>query len=136
MSATTGGALKAALEMAGTGIPWFRDVAPDRQPVPYGTIQESLSLTTELSGDERDPAAPLVGGELVQVDLWQAWRDAAGRPVENYGLPGLVVRALRAADLPTPTRTYGLTGIAVARLLERDANVVHHAITATVRRRL
>jgi hypothetical protein len=110
VSATTSGAIKAALEAAGLGVPWYRDVAPDTQQPPFGTVQESIGLDVEASGDEGDPQAHVSVAELVQVDLWQAWKTANGRPAESYDLPSRTVRALRAASLPTPQVTYGLTG--------------------------
>lgn len=147
MSATTAGAVKAHLEAAATGIAWYRDRVPADVSLPYGTIDESIDTIPQAHGDIGDPAADNADMEIVQVNIWQAWRNADGSPGEDYLLPGKVVGALRGARLATaPTLVYGVIVRGMRRLLEVDkagraydtndqANVVHHAITVNVHRR-
>lgn len=135
MSATTAGAIKAYLETQSLGIPIYRDDAPPGQAKPYITVQEGISLTAD-SGDTGDHTATLYGSELAQVDLWQDKRTAGTDAVaESYPLPAALVRALHGASLTTaPTRTHGCTVDSMVRLVERDTNTVHHAITVRLRR--
>lgn len=136
MSATVAGAVKAHVESLGLAVPVFRDAAPNAQPMPYVTVTEALAMTPNLDGDTGDPDAPSTVRELVQLDLWQLWRDGAGRVAEDYALPHALLRGLRAARLQSVAgrRVYGVTGVSVIRLLEQSANVVHHAYTLTVHR--
>lgn len=138
MAATTAGAVKALLEAQGLGISVHRDQAPDNQTLPYVSVTESVSLTPDQGGDLGDTRATRYVTELVQVDLWQHWRDpSSGAMSESYTLPSAIVAALQGASLPTaPTRVYGVTVDSVVRLLERDTNLTHHAITVRVRRAL
>lgn len=147
MAATTAGALKAYIEGLGLGLVAYRDAAPSRPDpsgrripsaaFPFVTVREAIALALNADGDLSDPAATVSGRELVQVDLWQSWRDAGGKAtVESATLPAALAKRLRGARLvPVGTSVvYGITGVSVARLLEEESNVVHHAITCTVHR--
>jgi hypothetical protein len=104
VSATTAGAIKAHLERPErlvTGVPWFRDRAPKDQPLPFGVIQEGISQTRLRMGDTSDPTGDKAVVELAQATLFQAWRDADGKPAERYDLPDLVWRDLDGALLTT-----------------------------------
>lgn len=148
MSATTAGAVKAHLETAGTGIAWYRDQAPQDAPLPFGTIQEAVSITRMRMGDTMDQSAEKTVAEQVQVSIWQPFRNADGKPGEDYTLVGRVHRALDGCRLPTaPTRVDGVTVDGVVRIPQVDrrgdtydpangANVVQHALTITIRRTL
>lgn len=137
MAATTSGAVKAYVEGLGLGLPVYRDQAPQDAPLPFVTVTEDVTTTLNRDGD-------LAGGgqqtvrELVQVSLWQTWRDSAGRVAETYGLGPSLAARLRGAQLApigTPARrVYGVTDVSLQRLLEEDANVVQHAITITIHR--
>lgn len=131
MSATTAGALKALLEGAGLGVPVYRDTAPTSDaPARFITIAEGISEVPV--GPQYDEADGVVR-ELAQVDVWQPWRDTAGHVIEDYLLPREVASTLRGAQLPTaPTRVHGVNVTSVVRLLERDTNTVHHAISVHI----
>lgn len=139
MSASTGGAVKAYLEAAALGVPWFRDRAPKDQRYPYGTVTEEVSLTVVRRAETAD--------ELVQVDLWQFARwpagtvvggvNVAGRVAEDSALVRRLQRVLRGARLATaPTLTYQANLEGSVRLTEPDTNLVHHALTVRVHREL
>lgn len=147
MAATTSGALKAYIEGLGLGLSVYRDAAPGKDspekerlpavPFPFVTVRESISTVLNMDGDLSDAAATVSARELVQVDLWQRWRDLASlKPLESYTLPGALVKRLRGARLvPVGTAVvYGVAGVSFVRLLEEERNVVHHAITCTVHR--
>lgn len=137
MSATTAGALKALLEAAGLGVSVHRDAAPDGAVMPYITVSEGLATTPLQHGDVGDAAADTAVAELAQVDVWQAWRTPEKANAESYTLVPAVVKALHGAKLPTaPTVVHGMTVDSSVRLLERDSNTVHQAITVRIRRRL
>lgn len=137
MAATTAGAIKAWLESQSLGLSVHRDQAPAGQALPYATVREAISLTVDDAGDYGDQTADRYVTELVQVDLWQTWRntDGTGGIVESYTLPTGVVKALQGAQLlAAPTRVYGVSVDSMVRLLEPDRNLVHHAITVRIRR--
>lgn len=139
LAASTGGALKQALEGAGLGVPAFRDRAPKDQAYPYITVAEELTLTRLVRPD--------AGDELVQVDLWQLARwpagtvkdgnDVAGKVAEDSDLVRRLQAFLRSCELPAaPLLTYRATLEASVRLTEPDNNLVHHALTVRVHREL
>ncbi len=137
MAATTAGAVKAYLEGLRLGVPVFRDEPPAGQDLPYITVRE-IANVPDRDGDHGDPTAVRTTSETVQISVWQTWRNpTTGRVVEDYLLPQAVARAVRSAGLDaSPTRTYGVLLQSSVRLLERDRNVVQHALTAVVRRAL
>ena len=138
MSATSAGAVKAYVEGLGLGLPAFRRKAPPEQTTyPYVTVQEAISVVVELHGDEGDPAARVHARELVQVDLWEERRNSDGTG-EQYGLPAQLLMRLRAARLPIigTGRVYGVSSLSLAYVPDPDPNVVHHALTLTIRREL
>lgn len=134
MALTTGGALKAYLEGAGLGVPWFRDRPPKEQPYPFGLVLDEQSLTTSRRAD--------AAAELVQVDLWQRARHPAGHPqagkvAEDPQLVRALQRALRSFPLDAaPTLTFRGYLEGSVRLPDPDANLVHHALTVRVHRDL
>lgn len=136
MAASTSGALKAYVEGLGLGLAVYRDQAPKDAPLPFVTVIEDLTTTLNADGDLGDHGAQQTVRELVQVSLWQTWRDSAGRVAETYGLGPTLAARLRGAQLvPVGSRrTYGVSAVSYQRLLEEEANVVHHAITVTVHR--
>jgi hypothetical protein len=102
VSATTSGAVKAHLESTtpSLGIPFFRDRAPKKVTLPFGVIQEGISVVPVPMGDTGDQAAEKVVAEDVQVAIYEVWRDAEGRMIERYDLPDKVFRRLQGALLP------------------------------------
>lgn len=134
MAASLGGAIKQLIEGAGLGLSAYRDdLGPGTPPARYCTISEAVSVTTERLGDDGrdDPVT-----ELVQVDLWQPWRaQAEGDPAEDYALPGRLYDALHGCRLTgAPTLVRSCTVDSMVRLVERDSNLVHHALTLRIRR--
>jgi hypothetical protein len=135
VAAWTGTAVKALLEAQSLGVPIYRDFAPDGHAKPYITITEEISLTVEQSGDYGDSSVTQYGTELVQVDIWQALRNANDTGSESYSLKPAVLKALNGARLTAaPTHVYGCTVDSSVRLVERDTNTIHHAITVRLRR--
>lgn len=143
LAAGTAGAIKAYLESKSLGIPIFHDAPPPVQPnapaivKPYITISEAIANTPD--GDEDGGSAQ--GGtsyvvELAQVDLWDFWRETDGNgKKESRTLGPAIHRALAGALLDqSPTRVYGVTVRNHIRFEERDANIVHRAITLAIRR--
>ena len=139
LAASTGGALKQALEGAGLGVPVFRDRAPKDQPYPYITVREELDLGLVRRAD--------AAAELAQVDLWQYARwpagtmrdgvDIGGKVAEDSALVRRLQAFLRGAELPAaPTLAYRASLEGSVRLTEPDNNLVHHALTVRVHRDL
>jgi hypothetical protein len=147
MSATTSGAIKAHLESAGLGISVYRDLAPQGAALPFAVVTEGISQVPDRDGDLGDQEAKHTWREEVQVSLFQTWRTPDGKPGEDYTLVGRLLEALDGCRLRTaPTTVYGVRVNGRVRLAAVDApggadgsdgaNVVHDAITATVRRNL
>lgn len=133
MSATVANAIKAYIEKLGLGVDAYRDAAPFDVTKPYITIVEGISVVPDGYGDG---GSGETGAELVQVDVWEDWKDEDEVLVES-DLALSVARAMHGARLETaPTRVYGVSLISRRRLLEPDTNTVHNAITANVRRTL
>lgn len=136
MAATTSGAFKALIEAAGLGLAVYRDQAPTDAAYPHVTVSERIGLSTELDGDTGDNNASQGVNELVQVDVWQRWRNPDTNAIEeSYTIPDALVDLLHGTRLPdAPTKVYGVTVDSSVRLFEPDDNTVHHSITARVRR--
>lgn len=137
MSISTATAIKASLESAGLGVPVFRDKADEKQRPPYITVTEAISINAEVAFNAYDDPERHVS-ELAQIDVWQTYRDTTTRQVvENYTLADAVARALDGTGLPTaPTHVSGARLLSMVRLLETDANIVHHSLTVEIRRTL
>jgi hypothetical protein len=139
---TSAGAIKQLIEGGGLSLAAYRDDAPKltEQPLPYVTIDEGVAVSTELHGDTGDPNGHHGESEQLTVHLWQAWRTDDGKPAENYQLPRKLTTLLRTARPfaygpdDAPVRVYGIRISGRARLVEDEANIVHHAITCTLRR--
>lgn len=138
--ATSSGAIKQLVESGGLSIAAYRDRAPQDARLPYVTIDEEVATSHERHGDASDPNGHHGESEQLFVHLWQAWRDDAGKPAETYDLPRKLTQLLQTARPFTygpsnaPTRVYGLQIAARARLIEDEENVVHTALTITMRR--
>lgn len=140
MAATSAGAVKAIIEGAGLGLAAYRDAMPDLTKLPTVTIDELVSVIPERHGDAFQPNGHHGEIEDLRVHLWQRWRGADGRPAETYALTRQLVRALRTAPpfaYGTPgslVRVWGLRVSGHARIVEDEDNVVHTALTVTMRR--
>lgn len=134
MAASTAGALKAKIESLGLGISAYRDRAPEGHALPYVQIIESVST---VPGPIEDHALG-VGTELVQIDLFQTWRDAQHAPAESYTLPGALLAGLEGAQIVNigSKRVYTVFVRNMRRMLEEDNNVVHYAIDVDLKREL
>jgi hypothetical protein len=102
MAATTTGAFKAHLEAGGFGIAFYRDRAPKDAVLPFGVITEGIAQTPDGGGDLGDTDAERWVAELVQVSVYEQWRDAEGKAAESYTLPDGVWRRLEGARMTTP----------------------------------
>lgn len=140
MSMTSSGALKEIIEAGGLRISAYRDALPKLGEMPCVTIDENVATSQERHGDHGDPNGHPGEAEQLFVHLWELWRDDAGKPAERYELVGGLKRVLRLAPPFTfgpdaaPTRVYGMRLDGHARIVEEEANVVHHTITVTLRR--
>lgn len=134
MPSTTTGALKVKIESLGLGIPAYRDAAPEGHALPYVRIIEAISTVPDPMEDH----ALGTGTELVQIDLFQAWRDASHAPLENYTLPGALLAGLEGAQIGNvgSKRVYTVLVRNMRRLLEEDNNIVHHVIDVDLKREL
>lgn len=163
MAATTRTALKAFLEQLGLNVTAFQDEAPQGKVPPYIVILGPISLVPDSL---EDGGTLLIGGtlpagatrptgvaqtvtELLQVDIWQQWRNppapdldhVAGQAdralLEDYTLPDKVIGAIHGCRLlAAPQVVYGCLVRGVVRLFERDSNRIHHAITVAVHRQM
>lgn len=133
MAASSAGAVKAKIEGGGLSLSAFRDEAPEGQSYPYATIREAISVVGEFNPLSDNP--PHVS-ELVQVDLWQQWRHPTTRAVtESYTLAPALFALLHGTRLPAaPKFTYQVSVESMVRMLERNDNLVHHALTLRIRR--
>ena len=134
MAASLANAIKGLIEGAGLGLAAYRDSAPWDEAMPYVTISEGISVTQDIRG-EGDGLAVSAVIELIQIDVWERWKDEDENLVESPDLALRVQRALHGARLETaPMRVYRLAAPNRRRLLELSNNVVHNAITASVQR--
>jgi hypothetical protein len=138
MAATTANALKALIESAGIGLRAYRDVAPEDEDLPYVTIREELVLVRDGRDGAMDRDVAHVGTETVQVDLWQRWLDPdTYKSAESHTLVRALQHALDGVPLSDhPTHGWLVRFVSSVRLLERDTNLVHHALTVEVVRDL
>lgn len=146
--ANTSGALKALIESAGLGVMVVRDALPKKYTLPAITIRESVGNDVKRHGDFGDPAADVATGEMVLVDLWQAWRTQAGLAGESPTLPDTLTRVIHGQRLSSHGKTtYGMRVVDVQRIAHIDvkdgskrgdqddgANVVQHAYTVMLDR--
>lgn len=115
------------------GVSAYRDTAPDDEQKPFVTIIEGIADTPDGLADG---GADSTTTEMVQVDVWEAWKDDDGNVIES-DLAARITRAIQGAKIETaPMRVYGVLVVNRRRLLEPRANTVHHAITANLRRDL
>lgn len=139
-AATSSGALKAIIEAAGLSVSAYRDRIPKKASMPCVTIDENVATSQERHGDSGDPDAHAGESELVNVHLWELWRDDNGKPAERYELVRGLKRALRTARPflygpdDAPVHVYGLRIDGHARIVEDEENVVHHTVSVTLRR--
>lgn len=137
---TSSGALKLIVEAAGLSVAAYRDAIPQGGALPCVTIDENVATSQERHGDTGDPDGHAGESEQLFVHLWELWRNAEGKPAETYALIGNLKRTLRTARPflygpdDAPVRVYGLQIAGHARIVETEANVVHHTITLTMRR--
>lgn len=136
MAATTAGAIKAYLETQGLGISVKRDAADSDDPWPRVTVDEEVALVPDLDGDFGGDNTKKSAVETATVHVWQRWKDSTTKAtLESYTLVPAIRRALHGAYLPAhPTQAYMCRVVSSIRLLERDNNIVHHALTLEISR--
>ena len=138
MAASTAGAIKAHLEAQGLGISVFQDEKPKGQALDdYLTVSQDISTVPDGVWNANDDPDGHVS-ELVQVDIWEKWRtvSADSGPVRSsFTLPDAVTKALHGIRLTAaPKLVSGTQVVSRTRLLERENNTVHTALTVQVRR--
>lgn len=134
MAASLSGAIKQTIEAAGLGLAAYRDDAGTNvTDARWVTISEGIVITTRRMGDDGadDPVT-----ELVQVDLWQPWRAGPdGGAAEDYTLAARLEDCLHGAplaDAPVHVRSCKVDDS--RRLVEKDRNLVHDALTLRIER--
>lgn len=135
MAASSAGAIKAYIESLGLGVPAYRDDRPEGQEVPYIAISEDISTVPDGGWNAHDDPEGHVT-ELVQVDYYQRRRNpVTGVVAESYTVPDALMKALHGCRLPgAPKAVSGCLVVGRVRLLERENNIVHTALTVEVRR--
>ena len=134
MAASSAGALKARIEALGLGLAAYRDRPSEDTAKPYVSIVEGIDLRPDESGDN---GAGATGRELVQVDLWQQYRHPTTNALtESYTLAADLAKGLHGVSLANvgSSRVYNCRVQGSVRLLERDTNTVHSAITVELSR--
>lgn len=135
MAAVVGGLIRSILAGGGVAVPITMDETSKKAPTafPYITISEGLDVTRYDSG------APSLNlrSELVQVDIWQK---REGAQAEDSVLPLTVERLLNAAGPAQLTANggfvYRLLVVGSRRLFDKEARIVHHALTVRATRRI
>lgn len=122
MSAQTiiGQVRELVIAWAGVSGRVWQDEAPKNATFPYVTLVDAISISKVLAGDGRGQRL----SRQLQVDLWQR------ADVEDPTQPASLADYLdgrRIAD------AIGLRYDSTARLRELDTNIVHWAITLSVR---
>jgi hypothetical protein len=135
MAASTAGALKVLIEGAGLGLSAYRHRAPEGQAYPHVVIHEAISITPEPAFSQFDDSQDHVN-ELVQIDLWQRWKNADGTLAESYSLADTLARTLRGSTLTAaPFHVSGLRLInGPIRDVEVEENLIHDSYTLEVHR--
>lgn len=136
MSATLGGALKAALESAGLGLSVYRDHPPAGAALPYVLVREGIASEVEPAGDFGDPGRQAEEREQAQVEVVQAWKNPlTGARLERYGLAQAAVRYLHGRALEDvlggrvyPVRVVGRTRIPPATSGDGE-NIIRDVLT-------
>lgn len=134
MAASLSGAIKQTIEGAGLGLAAYRDDAGTNvTDARWVTISEGIVITTRRLGDDGDDD-PVT--ELVQIDLWQPWRSGPdGGAAEDYTLADRLEACLHGAllaDAPMHVRSCKVDDC--RRFVEKDRNLVHHALTLRIER--
>lgn len=137
---TSSGAVKVLIEAGGLKVAAYRDALPPDSTLPAISVDENIATSQERHGDVGDPTAHHGESEQLFVHLWELWRKPDGTAGERYDLIRGLKRLLRLAPGfvygpdDAPVRVYGLQIAGHARIVEEEANVVHHTITLTMRR--
>lgn len=133
MPATTAGALKVVIESLGLGLAAYRDRPSENTKPPYIVIHEAIIITPRGLGDDGDDDAVI---EQIQIDLWEAWRNANGSSAENPARARSVELGLKAAELvDLPYRVHGVVGVSrTRRAPDERENLVRNIYTVEVRR--
>jgi len=123
------------VESLGLGISAYGDRPPQQQKRPYVVVLEEIHLMP----DPFEDGQATTGVEMIQVDLYQDWRDlSSGKLLEDYTLAPRLRRGLhgaRTAKIGTLI-VYVLRLTGSIRLLDEPGNEVHHALTVDVWREL
>lgn len=135
MSASTAGALKTLIEGASLGVSAYRHRAPEGQAYPHVVIHEAISTTPEPAFSQFDDSQDHVN-ELVQVDLWQRWKNEDGTLAESYTLADALARVFRGSGLPAaPFHVSGLRLLnGPIRQVEVEENLIHDSYTLEIHR--
>ena len=137
MSASTSGAIKAYIESLHLNVAVHQAGAqPANLGLPYVLIGEAFNITPERAFNQLDDPEGHVA-ELVQLDLWERWRDKpGGAREESYTLKDALLLGLKGAHLTgAPNHVSGIVIQGAHRLPpDQKTNLVHTVITLEVRR--
>jgi hypothetical protein len=105
----------------------YRDLAPPTTTYPYITYADHLNDRIALTGDKK----VLARNYMVQVDLWEK------RVEETESILTTIVNCLENAMLVgTDNKVFRCRLIDTQRIIQFDDDVVHHAISLNIYRKV
>lgn len=125
MASTIGGVIRDIIIADGlcNNRVWADD-APDRATYPYITINDAISVSPTLKGDQ----STIMLGRIVQVDLWEQ------KTREDLTVARHLYSLLDGARAPINGSTVTRVSIDDAqRFVEDQTNIVHLAFTLSVK---
>lgn len=131
MADTITGAIKDRFASGSPTLPVYRDRAPEAATLPYLVVQEAITVRPLPHGRDDVTIA-----EEVQVDLYQAQRDATEAVVEDYDLHEQVAARIAHAQLAATGTIFDVAILTYRRIPDRDANVIRWLFRLRVSRQL
>lgn len=117
--------INADITSVGTKI--YRDMAPPSTEYPYMTYFDQLNDRVVLQGDSRTKARNM----LIQFDLWQKRMD------EDSSIADEISSALEQITITGGSPTvFACNLYDVQRIVEFDDDIIHHAFTLNVYRKV
>lgn len=105
----------------------YRDIAPPSTPYPYITYSDRLADRSVLFGDTN----VLARNYLIQIDLWEK------RPQESAEIYANLLSVLENSKLEgTDSTIYRFRLYDIQRIVEFDDDVVHHAFSVNMYRKV
>jgi len=116
-----------AADISYIGTKIYRDMAPPSTSYPYMTYFDQLNDRVVLQGDSRTKARNM----LIQFDLWQKRAD------EDVSIAAEISAALEQITISDPdTKVFACNLYDVQRIVEFDDDIIHHAFSLNVYRKV